>query len=191
MTLEINIEKAKKLGITIEEAAILIGLKEDIANKNFNILTEIEKTQDKAIQRPMYHALLRLEEKGFIKVAESTIMMLSKSSSLFEEVNINFNELFFAYPQCCPDRRGLRSVNKDTQDYKTCRSKYLRKVKTKEKHDKIVSIVKKYIEVIPKEKLNFLNGLEVFINQAGWEIMESTIIQQSNPVSSSRTIVER
>ena len=129
-----------------------------------------------------------LESLDFIKIVEQDIIFLDKTKQLFTNTEkYDFSELYTAYPVKTISGRVLRTVDIDTELYKSSLKKYKSKVKTKEKHDKIVSIVKKYLEVAPKDNLNYLRAIDAFINNSEWEKMEAFLL--TNKIQDMREIV--
>jgi hypothetical protein len=114
-----------------------------------------------------------LEKQGYIKVVEGNIILREKAVSMFGIVNatINFDEFWEAFPITTPSGRILRATSKDwagklTRDYTVCKSKYLKKIKSLEFHNRIVSVIKARVKSGDYE---YINNMETYINQEKWQ----------------------
>ena len=169
--LEIDLKKISELSLTLDEGVFL------------NVLTHYKKEEFLPLMSQFIDMLEienSLQEKGFIKKTHDDYILLSKTINNFiQPENFNFDDIFNLYPTSCPNGRILRTLSVDTRNYKVCKKKYLSKVKNADKHNKIVATLTAYFENAPKDQMNYLNNLETFINQEGWEKME-TFVAQNN-----------
>ena len=160
MELKIDLDNLKRSGIFAHEFLLLSLINEGLDPKEYNLGSE-----------SMY-SLQLLEDNLWIKPTENGYILRDKGRQLFEtkESEVNFDEFFEAFPATTSDGRVLRSANKIfrgalTRDYVVCKKKYLSKVKSKEVHDEIVSIIKARVA---SGDTKYMNGLEVYINQENW-----------------------
>jgi hypothetical protein len=116
-----------------------------------------------------------LEENGWIDIIDSNIYLKNKAQKLFMNEVVNFDDIYFLYPQKTFDGRILRAKNKEvlgslTRDYKLLSKKYHSIIKNVDTHNKVVEYLGKMIKYHEKYgKINFLPKLEVVINQRKWE----------------------
>lgn len=116
-----------------------------------------------------------LEENGWIDIIDGKIYLKNKAQKLFMDEVIDFDDIYFLYPQKTTDGRVLRAKNKEvlgalTVDYKKLSKKYHSMIKNVETHNKVVEYLGKMIKYHEKHgKVNFLPKLEVVINQKKWE----------------------
>jgi hypothetical protein len=118
-----------------------------------------------------------LENEGFIKVSVSNqITIRDKSYRLFSstvdinELSRNFDELFETYPSNIGTRK-LRPVHKEGDQYEDLKKRYLRKVKTTEKHKLVLSSLRKEIASrTASGELKYLQMLSTWINNSSWEL---------------------
>ena len=115
----------------------------------------------------------QLENQGWIKINEDgEPEPRQKLLDLFPpEKGIDFDEFWDAFPVKTRSGRVLRAANKMFQgklsrDYTVCRKKYLAKIKTAESHAVAVAAIKAKVD---SGDINYLNGIEVYINQNKWE----------------------
>lgn len=116
--------------------------------------------------------LIPLETQGFIRLVNTEVIILEKAKLLFPKINtkIDFDEFWEVFPSKTNKGRTLRSENKLfhnslTNDYKTCKSKYLSKVKTIDLHNHICNIVKARAD----SDTEFMNNMETYINKQVWQ----------------------
>lgn len=122
-------------------------------------------------------ARIWLENEGFIKVsATNQITIRDKSYRLFSstvdinELSRNFDELFETYPHKVGTRK-LRPANKEGDQYEDLKKRYLRKVKTTEKHKLIITSLRKELASrTASGDLKFLQMLSTWINNSTWEL---------------------
>lgn len=120
----------------------------------------------------------KLESEGYIKIVGNDLpndLEFRPEFTIFiNPINpkINFDEFWDAFPATTRTGRVLRAVNKmnnqgkPTRDYEVCKKKYLAKVKSEEVHKRIVSIIKARVASGDYE---YINGIEIYINQSKWE----------------------
>jgi hypothetical protein len=162
------LKKARKSNILPEDAIILYIL----YNKEFK---EIEEW---VFPIALPKLLKYYEEQGFIKITGENpledLEFRESFTTLVTPINskINFDEFWDAFPQSTKSGRVLRALNKTnlqgkhTRDYDVCKKKYLSKVKSEELHEQIVATLKKRVEL---NEYEYINGIEVYINQSKWE----------------------
>ena len=119
-----------------------------------------------------------LEYNNYIRLGRGDweeVILTSKGKEVFKSSEeINFDEFFEAFPVKTPSGRSLRPSNKEwsgelTKDYTEAKKKYLSAVKSKEIHNKIVSIIKaKASKCLIKDK-EFENNIITYINQRIWQ----------------------
>lgn len=122
-------------------------------------------------------ARIWLENEGFIKVSvQNQITIRDKSYKLFSstvdisELSRNFDELFETYPSKIGSRK-LRPVNKEGDQYEDLKKRYLRKVKTTEKHKLVLTSLRKEIASrTASGELKYLQMLSTWINNSSWEL---------------------
>jgi hypothetical protein len=130
-----------------------------------------------------------LELKGYIKIIGENLPedldFRPEYTTLVTPINtkINFDEFWDAFPTTTRTGRILRAVNKTnnqckpTRDYEICKKKYLSKVKSEELHKNIVAIIKARVASGDYE---YINGMEIYINQCKWERDEVYLKRRSN-----------
>ena len=163
MELKIDLDNLKRSVTFVEEMLVLSLINEDIDLSiyqwyNYNNLHTI---------------ITGLEQNLWIKkIDDNKYILRDKGRQLFEakESEVNFDEFFEAFPATTSDGRVLRSANKVfrgalTRDYVVCKKKYLSKVKSKEVHDEIVSIIKARVA---SGDTKYMQNLETYLNQESW-----------------------
>lgn len=118
--------------------------------------------------------LKELENKGWIKINEAgEPEPRQKLLDLFpQEKGIDFDEFWNVFPVKTRSGRILRTINKMFQgklcrDYMICKTKYLAKIKTVEAHTIAINAIEAKVD---SGDIEYLNGIEVYINQNKWEI---------------------
>lgn len=157
--LRLDLNNLKKSGLFVEEYIVL-----QVINEGIN--PETLQWTDKMMLR-------QLEDNMYIKHSEGEEYQLrQKGRDLFDKPNseINFDEMWDAFPATTSDGRVLRSANKlwqgiFTKDYLVCKKKYLSKVKKKVNHDKIVEVIKARVA---SGDTKYMSNLETYINGEKW-----------------------
>lgn len=160
--IEIDLKFLIKHDLNINEYLTLLKLSENIKGNDIPFYTTDS-------------CLSKLDENNYIELADDNIYMLPKGSKLFTKEIINFDDIFDLYPYKTPDGRVLRAKNKElggklTRDYKVLKDKYLAKIKNIDTHNQVIKCMNNMINHYKNNgKMNFMNGLEVVINQNAWE----------------------
>jgi hypothetical protein len=178
--IRIELEYLKKASILTGHAngaIILFLLYEEKFKELQEWLDEVESNYEFDIQE----FLLEMEEKGLLKIIAEIPEEISDKVLEFRQEflnlvtpnnsKINFDEFWDIFPTSTKSGRALRAENKifhgkPTRDYEVCKQKYLSKVKDEELHKEIVAIIKKRVEL---NQYEYINGMEVYINQRKWE----------------------
>lgn len=122
--------------------------------------------------------LTQLDDLGYIHWDQiEGVKLLDKGRAIFpkdEKDDINFDELFELYPKKTPDGRVLRTdkerAGSITSGYKMCKRKYLLRVKNVDLHNEIVKATRAGLKhESAGGRLNYLNGLQPYINGQLWE----------------------
>lgn len=173
MIVEININllELAKNNLTVNEYLTLVKIKDRFVTYKSTI-DEINS----------------LKEKGFVDVKEEQIYLLDPSIKLmqkYDEGNTNFDELFELYPAEVDGRilrsKSIRTRNRLTENYKTCRDKYNKKIKTQEEHEAVINGTKNMISLFEKEgRMKYLQNLVTFINQNTWEQYENVEVPDND-----------
>jgi hypothetical protein len=120
----------------------------------------------------LYPNYVPLEEKGLIKIGEDYILT-NEGKDIFEPkgVEAKFLEFWNHYPIHVNNgqggKRALRASDSDTKQGRTCKSKYeLILRKNPNIHNNIMKGLSNYIK---NTKLQYVVGVEVFLNQELWD----------------------
>jgi hypothetical protein len=151
MTFEIDLKMLEEAGLTPDEFIYLECQRKKI---HFNQL----------IVNP-----LELERHGFIKITEDGISLRSKYLNLVEA---DYDRCWREFCNTYPFKVGTRILHThdpDAASNKKLKEKYLKIIKNKPHlHKKIVKAVEIMLER-QRFNLQYLQNLETFINQLGWE----------------------
>lgn len=116
-----------------------------------------------------------LENEGYIKVTENGVTIRDKTYRLFstpvdyETMSKNFDELYLLYPHKVGTRK-LRSLVKGDQ-YSDLKTRYLKKVKTTEQHNEVITALKREIATrTASGDMKFFQLLATWINNSSWEL---------------------
>jgi hypothetical protein len=179
MKIQIDTDVLLKNDITLDEYFILYC----IYNKEYNLLFLIYNCSESV---NLLNDLLKgLEIKQFLKntkgivnqIGDLTLVYLkAKGNDLFEEDLDNPEKLFLEfwnlYPLKVPDGKGsyriLRSKDSETKQANELKKKYFILIKQAGTHTKIIKGLTGYLSNM-RNKMQFIVGIEVFINQALWE----------------------
>ena len=121
--------------------------------------------------------LIKLESLGFIKVTSPSLLdfvLRDPANSLFKETPDHklFYEFWGTYPMKVSNGAGgyriLRAKDPNSQSAEKVKEKYLRIIKRPGKHKQIMEGLNGYITEY-RTKMQYLQGVEVFLNQATWE----------------------
>jgi hypothetical protein len=148
---------------------------------NAYLISGLSRTQiedlvyDKYIEVIDEYRKSTLTDGRVVNLGEPEVVLLQRAKNLFEEqeVDTKFNEFWELYPSKVPDGAGgiriLHAENNGSNDYRICKQKYLKIIKNKPGlHDKIIQALKTQLKVT-KNRLQYMNGAEVYINQRIWE----------------------
>ena len=98
-----------------------------------------------------------------------TILDITMVEKLLGIEKINFSEWYQIYP-IKVGSRSLRAVSDSSEQYKKHQSKYLKRVKTIEQHQKAIKATESFIASQKQAgKLQFLPNIETVLNNAMWE----------------------
>jgi hypothetical protein len=121
--------------------------------------------------------LIKLEGLGLIKITNSSLLdfvLREPAKNLFTESPDHklFYEFWGTYPMKVPNGAGgyriLRAKDPNAQSAEKIKEKYLRIIKKQGKHKQIMEGLDGYLKE-NRSKLQYLQGVEVFLNQATWE----------------------
>ena len=122
-----------------------------------------------------------LQMMGWIKIVEDGTVKLRERAVLLFELDSEercWIELFLAFPMKVDSRTGgsrpLRASNLDAKSNELPKKKYLSIIKNKpELHKHIIKVLEAEVEMRRNSStLQFMNALEVWINQKNWEKYE-------------------
>jgi len=120
-------------------------------------------------------AFVDLELAGWIKMWGkediSNVELREKALKFFENStkNINFDELFHAYP-AKGGTRPLRSVEINTKNYHAVKKCYLSKIKSVEKHKAILTALSRQVQNYTiGNKMQFMQNFATYVNQETWD----------------------
>ncbi len=197
MKITIDIKELIKNELTLDEYFILYSL----YKKNYFELFNVFNCEESTI---LISDLIKgLELKGFIKdtkgivsvVGDLTLIYLKlKALDLFEEDLSNPDRLFETfwnmYPLKVPDGRGsyriLRSKDSDTKQALELKKKYIQLIKVAGTHTKIIKGLTGYLSNM-RNKMQFIVGIEVFINQNLWEkYLDEEIVENNDRLKEDR-----
>lgn len=172
MLIEIDFQGLSDLGLNINQYLTLYKLSEKVKGNNIPFI-------------PTNNVLDSLEKLGYIVRDGSNIHQTGLTKNLFKEDNkfiqnneIDFDELFEIYPKKTPNGRILRISNKErggkiSENYKKLYKKYVDKIKNTDLHKDVVEITRRMLIYRTRVgDLDFMNQLEVYLNQRGWEKYE-------------------
>jgi hypothetical protein len=98
-----------------------------------------------------------------------TIIDITMVEKLLGIEKINFSEFYQIYP-IKVGSRSLRAVSDSSEQYKKHQSKYLKRVKTSEQHQKAIKATESFIASQKQSgKLQFLPNIETVLNNSLWE----------------------
>lgn len=121
--------------------------------------------------------LIKLENLGFIKVTSPSLLdfvLREPANILFKETpeDKQFYEFWATYPMKVPNGasgyRILRARDPNSQSAEKAKAKYLRLIKKPGTHKKIMEGLDGYLKEY-RSKMQYLQGVDVFLNQATWE----------------------
>ena len=163
MELKINLDKLLELNLIISEYTYLY-LKYKFNNLDINkYWNTLEKLN-----------LEKLEKLGYIKQTEDDIVLRQKAVDLFVESTpeTKFVEFYSVYPFKVPNGSGgyrvIRSKDINSKQAIELKAKYLKLIKTPGMHEIIIKGLHNYIRSL-RPTLQFIVGIEVFINSHLWE----------------------
>lgn len=174
---EINLLQLLKLDLNVNEYLTLLKLKLLIAD---DIKFPFSSTEAH---------LQSLISKDFLVVDGDSLKFTTKGEKVFKTASANisesdFDKLFDMYPYKTPGGRILRSkskiiMGKIGRDYETLFKKYTSVIKNLDDHDMVLNATKNMIyDAKRRGASEFLNKMEVYINQRGWEkFMDSSPIE--------------
>jgi hypothetical protein len=127
-----------------------------------------------------------LEDEGYIKCEEDdTIIVRSKTNKLFEVATdySKFLEFWGTYPIKVNDNRGgyrvLRTKDENSRQAKDVKAKYAKYLK---QHDKVMKGLLGYLHNM-KNKMQYIVGIEVFLNQAMFEkYLDEDVEESTNEI---------
>jgi len=191
MKITIEINNLIKNDITLDEYFVLYCL----YKKDYNLIFSIYNCEEST---NLLNDLIKgLELKGFLKnvkgiisqIGDLTLVYLKvKGLDLFEEDLDNPDKLFLEfwnlYPLKVPDGRGssriLRSKDSETKQANELKKKYFALIKQSGTHTKIIKGLNGYLSNM-RNKMQFVVGIEVFINQELWEkYLDEEVIEENN-----------
>jgi len=151
MTFEVNLKMLEESGLTPDEFVYLECQRKEIP---FNQLRAEPKD---------------LEKRGFIKITEEGVFLRSKYLNLVEtDYDKCWREFCGLYPFKVGNRI-LHTLDPDAASNSKLKKKYLKIINNKPHlHKKIMDSVKIMLER-QRHNLQYLQNLETFINQLGWE----------------------
>lgn len=175
MTLELDLKKLSRNNLKPNQYVILAILYHkdwELAKRLFS-LTEAIMIRDSLIDTKFI-----LDKSGNKKFSETVISRSNVGKLLgVRSDKIDFLEFFNEYPMKVGSRI-LRPKSSDTIEGKRLEQKYLKKIKTQEDHKDAIDAVKAYVRRQRiAGKLQFLNKLEVVINNAKWESWDVFIVR--------------
>ena len=192
--------------IQIDLDFIINAAKKDISVGRAILLWLIYNKEEKGYIDYIENCTLEFNIKEFLVLAEIDGLVKITGENLPEDLEfrpafttlltpnnlkINFDEFWDAFPQSTKSGRVLRAVNKEnsqgkpTRDYEVCKKKYLSKVKDEELHKLIIATLKKRVEL---NEYEYINGIEVYINQCKWE-RDISILKRVQTQGSRDTMV--
>lgn len=157
MKITVDLDKLNKLELTPNQWCLLECL---FLNIDTPLITDSE----------LEHA----ESEGYIKIMPDNLVLRDKGRQLFEAKPSDslFFEFFSKYPVKVIDGRGgyriLRTKDPDAKSVLELKKKYLTLIKQPGLHEKIIKGLDNYL-LNMKTKMQFIVGIEVFINQFLWE----------------------
>lgn len=162
MVLEIDFQFLKFNNLTVNEYIYLRNLYNPIEGIDniFEYITEINEDI--------------LQDKGFIKITESGVVLRSKGIELFENKKDLFYTFLSTFPIKTPKGRYLSPKGTEGVAVDKLIAKWNRLFKNKE------ALQKKVIKVLEAEiawrkkngEFEYMNNIETWLNQANWEKYE-------------------
>ncbi len=130
----------------------------------------------------------KLLSENLIKRAfiTETFALTSKATDLFEDNSFErkFLELWELFPREVPDGKGgsriLRASSSEGKQAEVCREKYSRILHNKpDLHKHIIKCLKLQLEK-EAQRIQFMNGIEVWLNQHIWEKYEDLEVNNTD-----------
>lgn len=168
MEIKINLKEIFELKINPTQYLLLYLKHHNDSILDLNLVTALGITKSD---------LVKLETLGFIKITNSSLLdfVLRESAKLlFRESpeDKQFYEFWATYPMKVPNGangyRILRAKDPNSQSAEKAKAKYLRLIKRPGKHKQIMEGLDGYLKEY-RSKMQYLQGVEVFLNQATWE----------------------
>lgn len=167
--MEINLTKLNQTSLSFDQYIIL----QSIYSRDRISFNQLKTYY----QDNMPEILADLVKEKYIFESDNEYFAMAKTSDIFNETDIDFNEFWTIYPRLVPGRYGgkrpLRTLGNQSKMFKDCKNKYLSKVKKLSLHNRIIKIVK--LEIASKKRndeLRYMPSIEVYINQQNWEKYE-------------------
>ena len=163
MKIEIDLARLEKLGLKPDEyVALMLKVRGETTSISLSV-------------RRSY-----LQTEGYLKMTEQDFDLRERAYELFEisEPDKCWIELFLAFPMKVEGRTGgsrpLRASSLDAKSNELPKKKYLTIIKNKpELHKHIIKVLEAEVEMRRNSStLQFMNALEVWINQKNWEKYE-------------------
>lgn len=168
MQVKLDIDEIFKLKLTPSEYLLLYVKYHNESLLDLNFISHLGIRIDN---------IVKLEDKGYIKVTGfdlTSFVLREPAKNLFNQ-NVDdtkFYEFYGTYPMKVPNGAGgfrvLRSKDPNAQSAEKIKSKYLRLIKKSGVHKQIMEGLDGYLKEY-RPKMQYLQGIEVFLNQATWE----------------------
>lgn len=164
MDIHINIETLRNNNLSVSEFIYIRNLYVDNLQKIDNVFQILD-----------VFSLNNLESKGFIKITENEIVLRNKAKALFNQEDL-FDRFLVTFPIKTPKKKRYLSPAKlEGVAYNTLKNKWNRIFKNnKAKALKAIEVLEAEIRMRQQtpDGLEFMNAVDVWLNQANYEKYE-------------------
>lgn len=173
MDIQLNIEMLRDNNLTVSEFLYLRNL----------YVSKIEQV-DNIFQILDIFSLNNLESKGFIKITPEGTILRSKANNLFKQEDL-FDRFLVTFPIKTPiKKRYLSPAKLEGVAYDTLKNKFNRIFKNnKAKAQRAIDVLEAEIRMRQQtpDGLEFMNAVDVWLNQANYEKYEYLLEENLEP----------
>ena len=163
--IEIDFQKLISFNLSVHQFLIL----RSIYYKDYKLITKLLSKEDCIDMRNDLYFSTSFILSNCDSLFTETIIDIPLVEKLLGIEKINFSEWYQIYP-IKVGSRSLRAVSDSSEQYKKHQSKYLKRIKTIEQHQKAIKATESFVASQKyANKLQFLPNIETVLNNSLWE----------------------